>query len=303
MDFDSDFLPPWGYLPIEQYLIRHWDVAAVESLDQQRLQLIYQFLELDEFPHEWFPVDRFASLSRIPTVEEINTILRPWRSENLRRRACRTLHSDKSAPIFLRTHYNPLDDSDARIKEWVNASEEFADRAWWALLDDQNSFNFGSDWRRVYEILPEVAGPVEGNDCQRYASPELVNLAREQFKSYLTKEKKARPDQWRNRDQFIEVVAADLLRTVAAMYMLIADKEAFDTGLLRLVYLDGKRNVIREMRVETDEQTITDVIMDWYNWNLPDELWEEGTIGDRYRISGDLGKELYRLTEADLADP
>lgn len=21
MDFDSDFLPPWGYLPIEQYLI------------------------------------------------------------------------------------------------------------------------------------------------------------------------------------------------------------------------------------------------------------------------------------------
>ena len=148
-----------------------------------------------------------------------------------------------------------------------------------------------------------MAGPVEGNDCQRYASPELVNLAREQFKSYLTKEKKARPDQWRNRDQFIEVVAADLLRTVAAMYMLIADKEAFDTGLLRLVYLDGKRNVIREMRVETDEQTITDVIMDWYNWNLSDELWEEGTIGDRYRISGDLGKELYRLTEADLADP
>jgi hypothetical protein len=47
------------------------------------------------------------------------------------------------------------------------------------------------------------------------------------------------------------------------MYMLIADQEAFDIdNQSQLIYLDGKRNVIRETRVETDEQTITDVIMD-----------------------------------------
>ncbi|KAE8423602.1 hypothetical protein BDV36DRAFT_306125 [Aspergillus pseudocaelatus] len=247
MGFDSDYLPPWGFLPVE-----HWDLAAVETPDQQRLQLIYQFLELDEILRDWVPLDQFASISRTPTVEEINIILRAWRSDGLRRRAWRILHSDKGAPFFLRTYYNPLDDSDARVKQWVNASEEFADQAWWALLDDRNSFNFGSDWRRIYEILPEVAGPVEIDDYKRYASPDLVNTAREQFKAYLAKEKKDNPDQWKaNRDHFIEVVAADLLRTVAAMYMLIADQEAFDTGLLRLVYLDG-------------------------------------TIGDRYRVTGDL---------------
>jgi hypothetical protein len=71
------------------------------------------------------------------------------------------------------------------MKEWVNASEEFADQAWWALLDDRNSFKFGSDWRRVYAILPEVAGPMVVDDYQRYPSPELVKIARGQFKSYL----------------------------------------------------------------------------------------------------------------------
>lgn len=85
--------------------------------------------------------------------------------------------------------------------------------------------------------------------------------------------------------------------------MLIADREAFDTGLFRVVYLDSKRNVIREMLVEADEQTITDVAMDWYNLNLPEALWEEGTIAHKYRVTGDLGKELYRTTEADLLEP
>ncbi|PIG85387.1 hypothetical protein AARAC_002800 [Aspergillus arachidicola] len=303
MCFDSDFVPPWGILPVEQYLIRNWDFAAVEPPDQQRLRLIYEFLELDEIPREWVPPDEYASPPRIPTAEEINISLRPWRSDDLRQKAWRLVGADHDTPIFLRTHYNPLENSDARMKEWVNASEEFANHAWWALLEDSNSFNFGSDWRRVYEILPEVARLVRADDrYERYASPESVDRDREQFKSYLAKEKKANPDLWSNRDHFIEVAAADLLCTVAVMYMLIADQEAFDTGLLRLIYLDGKRNVIREMRVESDDQTITDIIMARFELTDPPGL-EDAIIGERYRVTGDLGKELYRLTEADLADP
>lgn len=103
--------------------------------------------------------------------------------------------------------------------------------------------------------------------------------------------------------RFIELEAADLLRTVAASYILVADQKALETGgQLRLLYVDGKRNVIQETRVEANAQTITDVIMDWDQLNLPPDLWEEGTIGDRYRVTGDLGKELYQLSEADLAN-
>lgn len=52
-----------------------------------------------------------------------------------------------------------------------------------------------------------------------------------------------------------------------------------------------------------DVQTIIDVIMDWDQLNLPPELWEEGTVGERYRVTGDLGRELYQLSEADMTDP
>jgi hypothetical protein len=152
--------------------------------------------------------------------------------------------------------------------------------------------------------MPEVAGPFSGAGYKRYPSPEIVEMSRTQFKTSLSKTKQNEPDRWRDDPhRFIELEAADLLRTVAATYILIADQKAFETGgQVRLLYVDGKRNVIQETRVEADAQTITDVIMDWDQLNLSPDLWEEGTIGDRYRVTGDLGKELYQLTKTDMAN-
>lgn len=280
---------------------RYWDFAATESPDQQRLRLIRQFIDLDEIPREWDPVNYGAPPPRMPTAEEIDTVLRPWRSDELRQKAWQILESGNAAPIFLRTHYNPEDDE--KMEEWVGASEEFENQAWWACLNDATLFNFGFDWKRVYDIMPEVAGIVSGAGYKRYPSPEIV-MSRTQFKTSLGKTKQNEPDRWReDPPRFIEVEAAGLLRTVAAAYILVADQKAFETGgQVRLVYVDGKRNVIRETRVEADAQTITDVIMNWDQLNLPPDLWEEGTIGDRYRVAGDLGRELYQLSEADMAD-
>ncbi|KAL4759195.1 uncharacterized protein BDW70DRAFT_169594 [Aspergillus foveolatus] len=318
---DRGYIPKWGELPVEQYLIarfpsklscsstianvpqRHWDSAATESADEQRLRLIRQFIDLDEIPREWDPVNYGAPPPRMPTAEEINTVLRPWRSDELRQQAWQILESGNAAPILLRTHYDP--EGDEKMEEWIGASEEFENQAWWACLNDAALFDFGSDWQRVYDIVPEVAGPVSGAGYRRYPASETVEMSRTQFKTSLGKAKQNEPDRWReDRHRFVELEAADLLRTVAAAYILVADQEAFETGgQLRLFYLDGKRNIIRETRVEADAQTITDVIMDWDQLNLPPDLWEEGTIGDRYRVTGDLGRELYQLSEADMADP
>ncbi|KAJ6022826.1 hypothetical protein N7499_008145 [Penicillium canescens] len=238
----------------------------------------------------------------MPTVEEIDTVLRPWRSDELRQKAWQILESGNAVPIFLRSYYNPEDDE--KMEEWVDASEEFRNQAWWACLNDATLFNFGFDWQRVYDIMPEVAGPVSDAGYTRYPSPEIVEMSRTQFRTSLRKTKQSEPHRWReDPDRFIEFEAADLLRTVAAAYILVADQKAFETGgQVRLIYVDGKRNVIQETRVEADAQTITDVIMDWDQLNLPPDLWEEGTIGDRYRVNRDLGRELYQLSEVDMAD-
>ncbi|OKP06463.1 hypothetical protein PENSUB_6453 [Penicillium subrubescens] len=294
-DDDLGYLPKWGELPIEQYMI-------AQSPDQQRLCLIRQFIDVDEIPREWDPVNYGAPPPRMPTVEEIDLILRPWRSDELRKKVWQMLESGALAPIFLRTHYDPKDDE--TMEEWISASEEFENQAWWACLNDATLFNFGSDWQHVYEVMPEVAGPLNGARYKRSPASELVDMSRARFKTWLAKAKQNEPERWREDPHaFIEVEGASLLRTVAAAYFLVADQTAFETGHLRLMYVDWKRNVIRETRICVDGQTITDVIMDWDQLGLAPEFWEEGTIGDRYRVTGDLGRELYQLSEADMRDP
>lgn len=189
--------------------------------------------------------------------------------------------------------------------KWVDASEELADEAWWACLNDATLFNFGSDWQRVYDIVPEVGGPGIDAIYKRSPAQENVEDSREGFKTMLRTTKQNEPDRWREDPHpFIEQEAAYLLRNVATAFMLVADQKAFETdGQLRLLYLDWRRNIIPETRVEAESQTITDVIMDWALLNLTPYLWEEGTTGDRYRVTGDLGKELYQLSEDDMADP
>ena len=110
-----------------------------------------------------------------------------------------------------------------------------------------------------------------------------------------------RTDEWRtNRDKYLEIETARCRRTISARFFAIADREAFETDKLRLIYLDGKRNLVQECRVDFDEYTFVDVVVDWQNLVLPYQLWERGMAGEKYRINGELGRELYQLDEADL---
>ena len=112
------------------------------------------------------PPTQRPSPSASPTKEEISTILRPWQSDNMRRRAwCAWqvyTNVGGNNPLLLRTWYDPADDpaDDERVDSWATLSEEFADDADWAILDDGAVFDFGAGpWQRVLENLPEIAIP------------------------------------------------------------------------------------------------------------------------------------------------
>lgn len=83
-------------------------------------------------------------------------------------------------------------------------------------------------------------------------------------------------------------------------YFTIADRDGFRTDTVRLIYFDGKRNIIQETRMDFDDQTFTDIAVEWDQLSLPMELWEDGTVGEKYRADGELGRELYQLDEADF---
>ncbi|THC97636.1 hypothetical protein EYZ11_002862 [Aspergillus tanneri] len=76
----DDYPPPWGTIIIEQYLIRNWSYSSPKEPNQQRQRLIQEFLEMEDVPETW---EFFKDPPpRLPTEEEINVILRPWRSDD-----------------------------------------------------------------------------------------------------------------------------------------------------------------------------------------------------------------------------
>ncbi|THC98090.1 hypothetical protein EYZ11_002442 [Aspergillus tanneri] len=251
---------------------------------------------MDEIPDTW---DDFKDPPpRLPTEEEINTILRPWRSDEYLRIIASQMFEEDNIPVLLRTYYNPEDDG--KINKWTADQNLFERNDTWTRLDDPEFFNFGPDWRRIYDILPEVAGPMN-HPLRRSVAEEHIKSFQEQFKNFLSSWKQKHPEEWStDPEKFIENCALRLQTIFVKSMLLIADQEAFQTGNAWLLFLDGQRNIIREGRVNLNKKGIDDIAMDY---DQTSEIPEELNVGEKYRLNGEIGKDLYRLTDEDLADP
>ncbi len=75
--------------------------------------------------------------------------------------------------------------------------DPFEAESWWAVLDNADHFNFGSDWWRYMEFFPEVAGPLspetEDKWIPRFRDPEYFDSIRHDFKPNLPKRKNEIP--------------------------------------------------------------------------------------------------------------
>jgi hypothetical protein len=290
----------------------NWNNTSTKTSDQQRKMLVADFLDMESIPLEW--TEDWDSLPggvdppHEPTAEEVDTILRPYRSDLLRWHGM-NMFDDQICPALLRTHYCTDEEENARhgelMIEWVN-SDPFEAEAWWAVLDNADIFNFGSEWRRVYEILPELAGPLEPEvddrlRIPRARKPEHLESLRSGLKLQIAAAKEQAPEAWReDRDTIIDGLVMELQKCATRTYLILADEEAFRSGNLRVLYLDGFRNVIREGRIDPEFHDIFGVIGIWME---TDEIPEGCNVGEKYRASAELGRELYQLTEEYLADP
>ncbi|KAL4746390.1 hypothetical protein BDW72DRAFT_210443 [Aspergillus terricola var. indicus] len=250
---NSNYIPIWGQLPVEQFLIRNWDSSCPESADCQRKLL-------DTAEHGMYPE---RQPKRIPTEDEIDNILRPWRSDDMRRRAWQIwCGANSEAPVMLRTHYggssNPAegsnDDSrhgndDVKMVEFAQCCELYAMGADWSVLNDAHLFNLGADWKQVFYILPEIAGCKR--DYERTIDPERLDRKFAGLEAALD-----------------EAKSEGLLFTATMSWIWIVDKEAFETEQL----LVG--------RMEFDQGYLDELTLNWYEGAPPGTVIEEGSVGD-----------------------
>ncbi|THC95641.1 hypothetical protein EYZ11_004903 [Aspergillus tanneri] len=144
-----------------------------------------------------------------------------------------------------------------------------------------------------------MAGPM--HPWKRSVSEDKIVYFREKFKEFLSSWKQEEPNMWKeDQERFIEDTALGLQTCFIQSMLLIMDREAFETNKPRLLFLDGYRKIIREGRLDLNEQRISEIAV-CYERNI--EIPEEVVVGEKYKIYGEIGKGLYRLTNEDFADP
>lgn len=203
------------------------------------------------------------------TQSQIDTILSPLQTVQER-----NLHLDSCDKIiWLRTCYQP--GSDILHEQLLSSLPYSIDEATdgegeECLLDDQNLYDYGDDWTRIFRRLPEL---VKGDHTPFNDQPKIIRDAQINAVRAFEKEKLKEPD-----SSFVHIMCA-------SSHLFIKDAEALRTGSLLVVWLDDCGRVVRQGRCPADE--LTDISALETKGAVYDcfEPWMTGEIGEAYRDS------------------
>lgn len=271
---------PWG-----GFKQRKWDPSSQLSAGEQRAELVAAYIDEDVLDPELLT----SPMSRIPTDAEVAEILSPWRPEKLRRIAAAHLTSHAESYYILRTHYGGGAADDARLRDWIDDAEgpnfEPPENEWFCVLDDAELFDFGDYWQCVYDALLELAAP---KPDRRFTADEIA-YARERAQTMAGCEQPG--------DEYLEAAILLAAKTLPP-WLLVLDKEAFETEELGLIFRDKKGNPVKETELAPDEMFTFRGALE--RGMLPESgHWEYGRVGRKYRIRGEIMRQLLPLVRGD----
>ncbi|KAK4641434.1 hypothetical protein QC761_501920 [Podospora bellae-mahoneyi] len=276
--------PAWGSLPVEQYIL-------------QGDALVKAFINEDVTGSE------YQSTTHVPTQQEINTILKPWRPQKIRAIAAKRLSI--SWPDFknegfcvLRTWYQDGEEADAKLEEWfgydelkglseveieetlLNRDRQGGDKMkmkpknrWWMVLDDKD----------MIDIFPELAAPSVHRRLNVIDALDNLHLDGTPYP------RKSEPSEEAYEDAVLEVASGGLRYP-----LVILNQEAFETGQIYLAWRDAKGKVVKDIRddiaglpyLQHDIHRVCAYEIGW---------WTEACFGKQYDIHGEKGKMMRKL--------
>ncbi|KAL8913519.1 MAG: hypothetical protein Q9171_001707 [Xanthocarpia ochracea] len=279
----DDVDPPWGSLATEKYLLQRWNPDSSESPDQQRKRLIREYIKAG--PER--PALIASSSTEGPTAAQISSILEPWRTLDQREIA----RAGSIATVWLRTCYS--EGTDEKHDEIVeNIDMQLAVDGEDQLLNDPDLYDFGANWQQVFDVLPELLEPQEGNwdvmkESQRQAMEALVAFAEGGVS-------RAPSDLLKNLSSYqgkeLEDAVADFLQSEAHAaqvhgFMVLEDEEALNSGRPILIFLDVLGRVVRSQRVENGDEANIMGSWEMCSWHEISQ-WEDAELGEDYKIGG-----------------
>jgi hypothetical protein len=116
--------------------------------------------------------------------------------------------------------------------------------------------------------------------------------------------KRDHPD-WRSDPNILitdNYSALSLLHSVSCSQIFIADRETFETNQLLYVHLDGKKKITMQARVDLTEERLDQIAGGEVHREMPPDVWEQGSVGEGFKIGGGPGQGLFQWTREDLED-
>ncbi|KAK0673557.1 hypothetical protein QBC41DRAFT_311055 [Cercophora samala] len=305
-------IPPWGSLPVEQYILQKWDGNSSQSVEDQRDALVKAFINEDVINPE------YQTMTHVPTRQEITTILQPWRPQKIRAIAAKHLSFAKPCPDFekegfhvLRTWYHGGKDDDEKLEKWLGydelkglsegeVEERFLQRQpgskmrmqpksrWWMVLDDKEVFDVedednDDDWLAVYKVLPELAAPLMKRELSMF---DILDSLRVSGTPYP---RRTEPSQEQYEDAILEASSGYLRYP-----LVILDQEAFETDQMYLVWRDHRGNVVKDIRADISGLPVLQAELP-RNPAYDIKLWVEACFGRQYNIHGKKGKVMRKM--------
>ncbi|KAK1770267.1 hypothetical protein QBC33DRAFT_567608 [Phialemonium atrogriseum] len=297
----TEVLPTWGAFPAEQYLLQHWDPSCSEPPVDQRRRLIRDFVHiLDSIPPEWVlpdPPSTAVAMAIVPTPAQVRDVLAPWRPRQWRFAVREVLRSSRlELSVWVRTHYaaDPAERArdGERLRGWLETDDGFnaniesdttEETIPWRVLDDPLLFDFGDDWERVFEVLPELAGPEQGLS-RRFTGPEGWDQGRylESLQQML-RENVSRMETQEEKLEAVECGGNDMQVRAVDSYLLLADEEAICCDE-EIWTMDDQ---IRKGKIQTSEF-----------WDSSDVGTNPGgALNPKYGAFGEISRELYGVED------
>ncbi|KAL8642258.1 MAG: hypothetical protein Q9228_001024 [Teloschistes exilis] len=235
-----------------------------------------------------------------PSATDISEILKPWRTSSQREVAD---YNTMGPAIWLRTCYTI--GSDEKHEALINGVDmDNAVDGDHRLLNDPTHYDYGADWQRVFEVLPELLEPndqswesyeenhhTEFEALRAYAEGGIAR-ADQRLVDNLTGVSQGMPQFGFQgaelENQVAKALQSSVHKACVVAWVVLEDEEALESGKVALMFVDALGRVVRSIRVEVGEAERMGGFWADGSWDEIHE-WEDGESGPEYRLGGSCG--------------
>lgn len=222
----------------------------------------------------------------LPPQAEWESILAPLRTDFQRQLASpysfMSLSGHCWGIIWLRTCYSEgSDEAHRKLLDRLNWDQALELEE--LILDDAALYEYGDDWHRIFEVMPErlFEELLEG-DAERRDAPEVLDAP------IREEQRKLDFDKLVADTHAVKHATVRLHCRAVRKYLFVVDKVALDTGQVLVVFFDDCGRTVRQSRMEPEYGEM--LAGAWANWSI-DEMDEfsEAEIGPDYLPRGSCG--------------